>query len=92
MCLTDYNPDKHAKSIAEAFYTRWLCRHGLPLEIVSGQGIEFSNKVVDKLLSLLKVKKSTITPYHPQTNAQVKVVNKTIDQNFKSQSDKNTLN
>ncbi len=66
MCVTDAFskfaeliaiPDKHAETVANALYTRWLCRHGLPLEIVSDQGKEFCNEVVDKLLELLKVKK-----------------------------------
>jgi hypothetical protein len=49
-------PEKHAEMVVEALYSRWLCRHGLPLEIVSDQGKEFCNEVVDNLLSLLKVK------------------------------------
>ncbi len=89
MCITDAFskfaeliaiPDKQAPTVAEALFTRWLCRHGLPLEIVSDQGKEFCNEVVDDILKRLKVKKTTTTPYHPQTNAQVKVVNKTIAQ------------
>jgi hypothetical protein len=31
-------PDKHTETVAEALYSRWLCRHGLFLEIVSDQG------------------------------------------------------
>ena len=46
-------PDKYAETVAETLYSRWLCRHGLPLEIVSDQVREFWNEVVDKLLSLL---------------------------------------
>jgi hypothetical protein len=78
--------------VAEALFSRWLCRHGLPLEIVSDQGKEFCNEVVEDLLKRLKVKKTTTTPYHPQTNAQVEVVNKTIAQYLKTQVDTNTLN
>ncbi len=77
-------PDKCAETVANALFTRWLCRHGLPLEIVLDQGKEFCNEIVDKLLALLKIKKTTTTPYHPQTNAQVEVVNKTIAQYLKT--------
>ncbi len=47
MCITDAFskfaelialPDKQAPTVAEALFSRWLCRHGLPLEIVSDQG------------------------------------------------------
>jgi hypothetical protein len=48
--------------------------------------------VVDDLLKRLRVKKTTTTPYHPQTNAQVEVVNKTIAQYLKTQVDTNTFN
>jgi hypothetical protein len=59
MCVTDAFskfakliaiPDKCAETIAEALFTRKLCR----LEIVSVKETEFCNEVVDKLLLLLK--------------------------------------
>ena len=62
MCITDAFsryaelvaiPDKTAETVAEALFQRWLCRHGLPLEILSDQGKEFCNEIVDKLLELL---------------------------------------
>ena len=28
-------PDKQAETVANALFTKWLCRHGLPAEIVS---------------------------------------------------------
>jgi transposase InsO family protein len=85
-------PDKQAPTVAEALFSRWFCRHGLPLEIVSDQGKEFCNEVVGDLLKRLKVKKTTTTPYHPQTNAQVEVVNNTIAQYLKTEVDTNRLN
>jgi hypothetical protein len=59
---------------------------------VSDQGKEFGNEVVDDFLKHLKLKKTTTTPYHQQTNAQVKVVNKTIARYLKAQVDTNILN
>ncbi len=47
MCITDAFskyvelvaiPDKSATTVASALFSRWLCRHGLPLEIVSDGG------------------------------------------------------
>jgi hypothetical protein len=44
MCITDAFskyvelvaiPDKSATTVASALFSRWLCRHGVPLEIVS---------------------------------------------------------
>ena len=46
-------PDKSALS---ALFSRWLCRHGLPLEIVSDGGKEFCYEVVNEMLKLMSIK------------------------------------
>ena len=84
-------PDKSAPTVASALFSRWLCRHGLPLEIVSDGGKEFCNEVVNEMLKLMEIKKTTTSPYHPQTNAQVEVCNKTIATYLKTQVDSSTL-
>jgi transposase InsO family protein len=48
------------------------------LENVSDNYKEFYNEIVKALLKLLGIKKTNTTPYHPQTNAQTEVCNKTI--------------
>ena len=63
-------PDKHAETVATALFTRWLCRHGLPNEIVSDGGKEFCHEIVDKMLKMMKLKQSTTSPYHPQTSTR----------------------
>jgi hypothetical protein len=63
-------PDKSASTVASALFSRWLCRHGLPLEIISDNGKEFCNEIVDTLLKLMRIKKSNTmmvaynTSYH----------------------------
>jgi transposase InsO family protein len=84
-------PDKTATTVASALFSRWLCRHGLPLEIVSDGGKEFCNEAVNEVLKLMSIKKTTTSPYHPKTNAQVEVCNKTISNYLKTQEDTNTL-
>jgi hypothetical protein len=71
MCVTDrfsksteliVIPDKCAEKIGEALFSRWFCRHGMSLKIVSDQGKEFCNDLVHKLLLLLKkILKNPIT-------------------------------
>jgi hypothetical protein len=55
MCITDAFskyaepgeiPDKNAPTVASALFSRWLCRHGLLLEIGSDNGKEFCNEIV----------------------------------------------
>ena len=71
MCMTDAFskyaelvaiPDKSAPSFASALFSRWLCRHGLPLEIMYDNGKEFCNEIVATLLELMKIKKTNTTP------------------------------
>jgi transposase InsO family protein len=71
-------PYKIAQTVASTLFSRWWCRPGLPLEIVSDKGKEFCNEIVDTLLKLTNIKKTRTTPFHPQTNAQAEVCNKTI--------------
>ena len=54
-------------------------------------GKEFCNEVVNKMLKLMSIKKTTTSPYHPQTNAQVEVCNKTIATYLRTQVDNSTL-
>jgi hypothetical protein len=42
-------PDKQANTVAEVLFSRWLCSHGLSLEIVSDKRKVFCNQDVDKL-------------------------------------------
>ena len=100
MCVTDAFskyvelvalPNKEAETVAASLFSKWLCRHGLPNEIVSDNGKEFCNSVVDKMLLLMNVKKTNTSPYHPQTNAQVEVCNKTIATYLKTQVSTDTL-
>ena len=63
-------PNKEAQTVAEALFNRWICRYGLPEEILSDGGKEFCNHTVNLMLKMMNIKKTTTSPYHPQTNAQ----------------------
>ena len=71
-------PDKEALTVTSAIFSRWICRFGLPLEILSDCGKEFLNKMTEELYRLLEIKRSHTSGYHPQCNAQAEVGNKTI--------------
>jgi hypothetical protein len=43
--------------------------YGLPLKIVSDGGKEFCNEVVNEMLKLMSIKKTTTYLYHPQRSA-----------------------
>ena len=71
-------PDKKADTIAKAFFERWICRFSVPQTIVTDNGREFANKVVDELCDLLHVEHRTTSPYHPQANSSAESYNRQI--------------
>jgi hypothetical protein len=58
-------PDKSILTVSSALFSRWVCRNGLPWEIVSGKRKEFRNKIVVTLSKLMRIKKTNTTPYRP---------------------------
>ena len=60
-------PTNDTKLVAEFLY-KMILRHGCPLEIVSDQGREFCNQLVDLLEELTGFKHKINSAYHPQSN------------------------
>jgi hypothetical protein len=81
---------KFADVVARAFFERWICRFSVPKLLMSDQGREFNNKVIDELCLIFGVKKKRTSPYHPETNAQAEVYNKMIIKYMKAQLDNDT--
>ena len=84
-------PNKEVTTVTSAIFNRWICRYGVPLELVTDQGKEFCAELADKLYEKLKVKHTTTTPAHPQCNAQAEVANKTIAKYLTNVVDSSTL-
>ena len=59
-------------------YELVFTRYGLPIEIVSDQGVHFKNEVVEFLLDAFMVVHRTSAPYHPQANGQAESTNKVL--------------
>ena len=81
---------KHAEVIARAVFERWICRFGVPETLISDQGKEFDNKVIDELCSIFGTKKVRTSGYHPECNAQAEVYNKTIKNYMRAMLDNET--
>lgn len=71
-------PNQEAKTIAEAFVTRIICRFGIPEVLLTDQGTNFLSEIFKNVCKLLKIKKLQCTAYHPQSNGQVERGNRTI--------------
>jgi transposase InsO family protein len=54
--------------------------HGLPNDIVSDRGTQFTSNIWRGLFQLLGVKIKLSTVYHPQTNGQIKRMNQILEQ------------
>ena len=54
-------------------------RFGVPREIVTDQGAQFTSKLVQEIVAKYKIKNRKSTPYHPQANGQVESTNKTLE-------------
>ena len=78
-------PTKEAKHVA-AFLYKTILWHGCPLEIVSDQGREFCNHLVDLLEELTGFKHKMTNAYHPETNGLDECFDQTLK--FKSPASK----
>ena len=70
--------DKTAMSVAEALYNGWYCSNGIPYEIQSDQGGEFTGDVVRRLNDRLETDHRVTTPYNPAANGEVERLNRTL--------------
>ncbi len=64
------NKDALTVTVTLAIFNRWICRFGLPLEIITDQGREFNNKLSEELYSLLWLHHQTTAARQPQCNSQ----------------------
>ena len=68
---------QEAKHVA-AFLYKMILRHGCPEEIVSDQGREFCNQLIDLLEQLTGFKHKITSAYHPQSNGLDERLNQTL--------------
>ena len=73
-CLPD------AEKTAEAFVREIVRLHGLPDEIITDRGTQFTSRFWKRMLEVLDIKQSLSTAYHPQTNGQSERTNQTLQQ------------
>src|SRR5439155_13854081 len=62
---------KTALEVATFIHEEILCHYRCPKEILSDQGKEFCNKVVNALCQNFRIHHALSSPYHSQTNGLV---------------------
>ncbi|XP_063800275.1 uncharacterized protein LOC134968692, partial [Pseudophryne corroboree] len=68
-----------ASKLAQVFIQEIFRLHGLPEEIISDRGVQFTAKFWRSLCQVLQVKLKFSTAYHPQTNGQTERVNQDLE-------------
>ena len=69
-----------AEETAIAFINGIFCLHGLPSEIISDRGSQFTSKFWKAVCQILSVDLKFSSPFHHQTNGQTERVNSVIEQ------------
>ncbi|XP_045102251.1 uncharacterized protein LOC123498844 [Portunus trituberculatus] len=68
---------KKVTEVASVFFDGVVCKHGVP-QMLTDQGREFVNSVLQGVAELLQMKYVITTPYHPQANGVIESSNATL--------------
>jgi hypothetical protein len=69
-----------ADDLAHLFFTRWYCKNGMPLKLISDQDKLFMSQFWRALHRLTGIKLKLSTAHHPQTDGASECTNKTVNQ------------
>ena len=71
------------KNLSKFIHEHIIYRYGIPHSLVSDNALQFDNQAVRDLCDQYGVNKDFSVPYDPQSNGQVKAVNKIIKTTLK---------
>ena len=70
--------DQKAKTVAKHFIINVILKYGSPLQILTDQGKNFLSNLMKDICSLLNIKQTRTTAYHPATDGNVERFNRTM--------------
>ena len=85
-------PDKSADTIVSTFINQYLPTHMCPRYILSDNGTEFKNDLMDQALKQLGIEHIFSAAYHPQSNRKLEVFHKYFKPNLKKLCEKDPSN
>ena len=85
-------PDKSADTIVSTFINKYLPVHMYPRYILSDNGTEFKNNLMDQVLQQLGIERIFLAPYHPQSNSKLEVFHKYLKPTLEKLCEKDLSN
>ena len=85
-------PDKSTDTIVTTLINHYLPVHMCPRYILSDNGTEFKNNLMDQVLQQLGIDRIFSAPYHPQNNGKLEVFHKYLKPTLKKLCEKDPAN
>ena len=85
-------PDQSADTIVSTFINQYLPVHMCPRYILSDNGTEFKNTIMDQVLKQLGIERIFSAPYHPQSKGKLEVLHKYLKPTLKKLCEKDPSN
>ena len=85
-------PDKSANIIVSTVINQYLLVHMWPRYILSDNGMEFKNYLLDQVLKQLGIERIFSAPYHPENNGKLEVFHKYLKPTLKKLCEKDLSN
>lgn len=79
-------PDAHASTCAAALVHHWIARFGVPEDITSDRGRQFTSALWTECNKLLGIDVHTTTSYHPQANGMVERFHRQLKASLKART------
>ena len=79
-------PDIQAATCASALLNAWISRFGVPEEITSDRGAQFTSTLWNECNKLLGIKCHNTTSYHPQANGMVERLHRQLKASLKART------
>ena len=71
-------PTNTARAVAQFLIKDFIMIHGVPGQIITDNGVHFSNRLIEELTKSMNIKHGFSVSYHPETNGQVERFNATF--------------
>ena len=85
-------PDKSVDTVVSTFINHYLSVHMCPRYILSDNGTEFKNQLMDQVLQQFSINHIFSVPYHPQSNGKLEVFHKYLKPALKKLCEKDPTN